>query len=76
MERSLLCPSACLLHYLGKRQEMKQFKYIGIWMIAVTLTLSSCELIGDIFQAGMAVGIFVVVLIVALVIWLLSRFRR
>ncbi|HYH15831.1 MAG TPA: hypothetical protein VD794_11450 [Flavisolibacter sp.] len=55
---------------------MKQFKYIGIWMIAVTLTLSSCELIGDIFQAGMAVGIFVVVLIVALVIWLLSRFRR
>lgn len=55
---------------------MKQFKYVGIWMIAIVLSLSSCELIGDIFQAGMAVGIFIVVLVVALVIWLLSRFRR
>jgi hypothetical protein len=55
---------------------MKQFKYLGIWMIAVALTLSSCELIGDIFQAGMAVGIFVVVLIIGLVIWLITRFRR
>jgi amino acid permease len=55
---------------------MKQFKYVGVWMIAIALSLSSCELIVDIFQAGMAVGIFVVVLIVALVIWLISRFRR
>lgn len=55
---------------------MKQFKYIGIWLLAIALSLSSCELIGDIFQAGMAVGIFIIVVIVALVIWLLSRFRR
>lgn len=55
---------------------MKQFKYIGIWLIAVAISLSSCELVGDIFQAGMAVGIFVVVLIVGLIIWLLTRFRR
>ncbi len=45
-------------------------------MIAVALTLSSCELIGDIFQAGIAVGVFLVVLIVGVAIWLLSRFRR
>lgn len=55
---------------------MKQFKYIGIWMIALALSLTSCELIGDIFRAGMAVGIFIVVLIIALAIWLISRFRR
>lgn len=55
---------------------MKQFKYIGIWMMAIMLSLSSCELIGDIFRAGMAVGIFVVVLVVALIIWLITRFRR
>jgi hypothetical protein len=45
-------------------------------LIVMVVTLSSCELIGDIFQAGMAVGIFVVVAIVALLIWLISRFRR
>jgi hypothetical protein len=39
-------------------------------------TLTSCEAIGDIFQAGIGVGIFIVVLVVALVIWLISRFRR
>jgi hypothetical protein len=55
---------------------MKQFKFIGVWMLAVIVTLSSCELVGDIFQAGMAVGVFIVVLIIALVIWVLSRFRR
>ena len=55
---------------------MKQFQYIGVWMLAVVLTLSSCELVGDIFQAGMAVGVFIIVLIVALVLWVLSRFRR
>jgi hypothetical protein len=55
---------------------MRQFKYIGVWMMAVALTLSSCELIGDIFQAGIAVGVFLVVLVVGIVIWLLSRFRR
>jgi hypothetical protein len=30
-----------------------------------TLTLAGCELVGDIFQAGMAVGIIVVVLLIA-----------
>jgi hypothetical protein len=30
-----------------------------------TLTLTGCELVGDIFQAGMAVGIIVVVLVIA-----------
>ena len=29
-----------------------------------TLTLAGCELVGDIFQAGMAVGIIVVVLVI------------
>ena len=45
-------------------------------LLVLVCTLSSCELIGDIFQAGMAVGIFVVIAIVALLIWLISRFRR
>jgi hypothetical protein len=39
-----------------------------LWVILIllsTLMLSGCELIGDIFQAGMAVGVILVLLVVA-----------
>lgn len=42
----------------------------------MVMMLSSCELIGDIFQAGMWVGIIIVVGIIALLFWIISRFRR
>ncbi len=48
--------------------------YSVVALLAVSL-LSSCELAGDIFQAGAYTGIFIVVIIVALVLWLLSKFR-
>ena len=55
---------------------MKRFSlyYAAIVILAVTLT--SCELVGDIFQAGMGVGIFLVIAILAVIIWIISRFRR
>ncbi|HVE61368.1 MAG TPA: hypothetical protein VNA26_06100 [Chitinophagaceae bacterium] len=55
---------------------MKQFNYLAIFLLAMVTTLSSCEMIGDIFQAGMAVGIIVIVAVVGLIIWLVSRFRK
>ena len=36
-------------------------------------TLSSCEVVEGIFKAGVWVGILVVVGIIALIIWLVSR---
>ncbi|WP_443944664.1 hypothetical protein ACJVDH_17350 [Pedobacter sp. AW1-32] len=36
-------------------------------------TLSSCELIGGIFKAGVWTGIIVVVVVVALIIWILAK---
>lgn len=44
-------------------------------LLVILTTFSSCRLIGDIFKAGMAVGVIVVVVIVGLVIWLISKFR-
>jgi hypothetical protein len=44
-------------------------------LIALALVSSGCELVGDIFQAGMAVGVIGVVLVVALAIYLISRLR-
>jgi hypothetical protein len=48
--------------------------FFTIALFAVTL-FSSCELVGDIFQAGFYTAIFVVIAIVAVVIWILNRFR-
>jgi predicted cation transporter len=55
---------------------MKALRYTWIVLFLLMTTLTSCEAIGDIFQAGIGVGIFIVVLVVGLVIWLISRFRR
>lgn len=49
--------------------------HLGIFALLLG-TLTSCEVIGDIFQAGMAVGIFVVIAVIVLIIWLISRFRK
>jgi hypothetical protein len=37
--------------------------------------LTSCEIIGDIFQAGMAVGIFIVVAVILLIVWIVRKAR-
>ena len=46
-------------------------------LIAMLLgSLTSCEAIGDIFQAGVGVGIFLVIAVVAIIIWIISRFKK
>ena len=45
-------------------------------LLALSITLTSCEAIGGIFKAGMWVGVIVVVGIVALVLWLLGKARK
>lgn len=42
-------------------------------MLLSTLTMAGCELVGDIFQAGMAFGVIAVVVVIGLVIWLGSK---
>ena len=40
-----------------------------------TLTLAGCELAGDIFQAGVWVGVLGIVLVVAIVAFIASKLR-
>jgi hypothetical protein len=40
---------------------------------ALMLFLSSCEVVGGIFKAGMIWGIFLVVLVVVGIIWLIAK---
>lgn len=52
---------------------MKRISLIALVATIATL-LSSCEVIGGIFKAGVWSGIIVVVIVVALIIWLVSKF--
>ena len=49
---------------------------IGILIFAATTLLSSCSVIEGIFKAGVWSGIIVVVIVVALIIWLISKFTN
>ncbi len=47
---------------------------IGIILVSFfLLTLSSCEVIGGIFKAGVGVGIFIVVAIIAVIIFIVAK---
>ena len=45
-------------------------------ILFMMITLTGCELVGDIFSAGVYTGIFIVVLVVAIVIWLIFRMGK
>lgn len=47
---------------------------IGAFALLLSM-LTSCELAGDIFEAGMWVGIIIIVLVVILILWLLRKIR-
>ena len=52
---------------------MKRIGLLATILSTITL-FSSCEVIGGIFKAGMWSGIIIVVIVVALIIWLISKF--
>ena len=52
---------------------MKRIGLLAAILSSITL-LSSCEVIGGIFKAGMWSGIIIVVIVIALIIWLISKF--
>lgn len=42
-------------------------------LVIVAFTVTSCELVGDIFKAGMGVGIFVVIAVIAVIVFVISK---
>jgi len=44
-------------------------------VLVATISLAGCEVVGDIFQAGMAVGVIMVVGVIALIGFLIAKIR-
>lgn len=45
----------------------------SLLLLLVLMTVTSCEIIGDIFQAGMGVGIFLVIVVIAVIVLIISK---
>jgi hypothetical protein len=45
-------------------------------LLFMMMTLAGCELVGDIFSAGVYTGIFIVILVVVVIIWLVTRMGK
>ncbi|MBA9073872.1 hypothetical protein GGR22_002039 [Flavobacterium gossypii] len=54
---------------------MNKISRISI-MLLILLSFSSCEVVEGIFNLGVGVGIFIVVAIIALIIFIISRFKK
>ena len=57
-----------------KDQLQKSVVFLSVFAVAMSLT--SCQAIGDIFKAGVWTGIIVVVVIIGLIIYLITRARK
>ena len=55
---------------------MKSTHYLVALLSVLVFTFTGCEIIGGIFKAGMAVGIFVVVFIIILIFFIMSKFKK
>ena len=53
---------------------MRKLALYGFFILMIS-TLTSCEAVGTIFEAGMWWGIILVVGILALIVWMFSRGR-
>lgn len=53
---------------------MQRTPLLTFAIIAAAMTLSGCEMIGDILQAGIWMGIIFVVIVIAIIYWLYRKF--
>jgi hypothetical protein len=44
-------------------------------VMILALPLAACEVVGDIFQAGMAVGVLMIVVVIAIIGFLVAKIR-
>jgi hypothetical protein len=44
-------------------------------LFLVSVLMSACDLVGDIFQAGFVVGIIGIIILIAVISWIFGKFR-
>ena len=54
---------------------MRTTPLLTLGIIAAAIGLGGCEMIGDILQFGIGVGIVLMIVVVAIIWWLMKKFR-
>jgi hypothetical protein len=62
------------LQYYPQNNDMQRLNYAALALLMATL--SSCEAIGGIFKAGVWSGIILVAVVIAIVIWIITRLMK
>ena len=57
----------------NRRMPMKHFSYFFVFFFLCAVALTGCEVIGDIFKAGVWTGVLLVILVIGVIVWLLTR---
>jgi hypothetical protein len=52
---------------------MKHFSYFFVFFFLCAVALTGCEVIGDIFKAGVWTGVLLVILVIGIIVWLITR---
>jgi hypothetical protein len=53
---------------------MQRISYLALALFLVSI--SSCEVVGGIFKAGVWTGLILVAIVIAIVIFIITRFRK
>lgn len=61
------------LQLTKKQKAMKNRVTNLLLLLLVSLTFTSCDIIEGIFKAGMGVGIFIVIAIIAVIVFIISK---
>jgi cytosine/uracil/thiamine/allantoin permease len=52
---------------------MKQSWSLFAFLLFLAVTLAGCQVIGDIFKAGVWAGVLLVILVLGIIVWLVTR---
>jgi hypothetical protein len=52
---------------------MKYASYLFVVLFLSAVALTGCQVIGDIFKAGVWVGVLLVILVIGIIVWLVTR---
>ena len=55
---------------------MKQSWFLSVVLFFSAVALTGCELVADIFKAGVWVGVLLVLGVIGIVIWLVSNAKK
>lgn len=48
----------------------------ALCLVLMLVSMTSCELVGDIFSAGFYTGLFLVVLVIAIIIFVIAKMNK